>query len=163
MTKEEKQLLLGLATIGIIFLLSKTKSAPKEEDSESIGLGKLPPDYIKVGRINMTTARKAHIKAGDVVFWSNQIEHIIGKHGEQLRNMGISPADYFSIVVNNFTQIRQGSDDSILLIINGLGGMHVALALRMKKEIDDKKAVWEIHTLFPISKFKKAQKLLWER
>ena len=161
MKKENLNLLLGLAAIGLAMLISNSKKQKIEEDIiESIG--KIPPEYIKVGRINMTIARKAHIKAGDIVVHPHYIRHIELEHGEQLANLGITASDYIKVIIEKFSQIRKGSDNSILLVIKSFGKNKV-LALQLTDLIDDKNQVWEIHTSYPRNKFNKNQKLLWER
>ncbi len=161
MEKEEKNLLLALAAIGVVFLLTRKSSLTSKGD-ETDGLGKLPPEYIKVGRINMNVARKAHIKAGDIVMSPNYMDHIRKEHGEQLAKLGISAIDFISVIVKKFTQIRRGSDNSILLVVNTLG-KSIVLALQLKSEIDDAHVVWNIHTSYIVSKFTKKNEILWER
>lgn len=127
------------------------------------GIGALPPEYIKVGRINMTIAKKAHIKAADVVVHPDDIEHIEEGHAEQLRSLGISVIDYLSIIVDNFNQVRKGSDGSILLVLTS-PYKNLVLALRLMEEVDDeRRLVWQVRTLYPADKFRKNQILLWER
>ncbi len=72
--------------------------------------------YIKVGRIRQTVARKAHIKAADVVIDRNHIVHIDKKHREELHALGLSALDYVCIVADKFTEIRQNQGASILLV-----------------------------------------------
>lgn len=158
--KDEQFILLGLAAIGIAALLFKRKKNNNENNTE--GLGKLPSEYTKVGRINMTIARKAHVKAGDIVVHPNYIRHIEKEHGKQLAELGISAAEYISVIASNFCQIRKGSGNSILLVVRS-SEMYIVLALNMTNLIDDEFPVWEIHTSYPTDKFTKSQKLLWER
>ena len=44
----------------------------------------IPKDYIKVGRISMTIAHEAHIKAADIVVTQNYLNHVDNVHKLQL-------------------------------------------------------------------------------
>lgn len=74
--------------------------------------------YIKIGRINATVAKKAHIKCADVYINRNHITHILKRHNvEIVEGLGFSPIDYVKLVVKSFNQIRKGTDDSLLLVM----------------------------------------------
>lgn len=163
MDKNDKQILLGLAALGITFLLVKSKKTVRKDEKQEIEIGALPIEYKRVGRIKMTVAHKAKIKAGDIVVHPNYIRHIELAHAEELESLGISAVDYISIIANNFTQIRKGSGDSILLVVKN-NHKNDVLALQLTPLIDDKgKELWEIHTSQPRNKFSQNQTVLWEK
>ena len=142
-------------------MLSKTKK--KTEDNIQVELGALPVEYKRIGRINMTIARKARIKAGDIVVHPNYIRHVNLSHAKELEALGISAIDYISIIANNFNQIRKGTDGSILLVVKN-NQKNDVLAAQLTSLIDDKgKYIWEIHTSQPRNRFSKNQEIIWEK
>jgi len=162
MKKEEREIVLwGLAAIGLGLLLTKSK---KDQDSQdSVGLGAIPNYYKKVGRINFTIAKQAHIKSGDIVINSNYLSHIKQKHGEQLAQLGIEVVDFIKIITRSFYQIRKGSGNSILLVVRSFG-KDIVLALQPIDLIDDgMKNVWEIHSSYPVRKFNLKNTILWKK
>ena len=107
---------------------------------------KINKPYIKVGRLKATIAREAHLKCADIYVSENYLKHIQLQHGEELEALGIAPIDFVKLICNNFNEIRQGSGDSVLLIINNSNLTYVAgIALNYSLEKD----FWEIKTAEP--------------
>ncbi len=76
---------------------------------------KSPNDYTKVGRITMTVARAAHIKAADIYVSPNQLRHIERRHGKEIGSCGLSALGFVENVCKRFNQIRMGSDCHFLI------------------------------------------------
>ncbi len=160
---DNSNILWWLAAIGLAVLIAKSGKNNTEEEQDAENLGAIPPEYKKVGRINMTIAKQAHIKAGDIVVHPNYIRHIELKHGEQLAQLGINATDFIKQITKQFCQIRKGSKDSILLVVKSIE-KYIVLALQPTDLIDDqKKTIWEIHTSYPADEFTKNQVLLWQK
>lgn len=102
--------------------------------------------YIRVGRVNCTIARKAHIKAADIYISSNYLTHITNKHGNELAGLGFDALTFVKAVCQNFNQIRKGSGDSYLLVVYNEEMSQVA-AIRLNYAL--KKGFWEIKTAEP--------------
>ena len=118
----------------------KKKTAPRR-----------PPDtggYIKVGRIRQPIARKAHIKAADVVIDRNHIRHIMNYHSRELEaRFGITVLDYVTIVVARFNEIRKNKGDSILLVKRNRAGSHDTVTIELA--YNPGKDLWEVKTAQP--------------
>jgi len=122
-------------------------------------------NQIIVGRISYEIANDLHIEAGEIILcdgndmWGRN--HINFKHKQDLQNMGYDNTDDFVIeVVTNFNQIRQGSDNSLLLVKwNGLPKV-VFIALNFDLQTN-------CYTVGSAGFFRKTyvekKKLLWER
>lgn len=105
--------------------------------------------YIKVGRLKMSVAKAAHLKCADIYVSENYLRHIEKKHYPELRSLGICALDYVNLIVKNFNQIRQGSDDSVLLVIFNDNDLHDSAALKLI--YISKENIWEVKTAQPRS------------
>ena len=110
-----------------------------------------PPNtdgYIKVGRIRQPIARKARIKAADVVIDRNHIRHIMNYHSRELEaHDGLTVLDYVTIVVARFNEIRQNKGDSILLVKRNRAGSHDTVTIELA--YNPGKELWEVKTAQP--------------
>lgn len=107
---------------------------------------KSPNDYTKVGRITMTVARAAHIKAADIYVSPNQLRHIERRHGKEIGSCGLSALGFVENVCKRFNQIRMGSDNSLLLVVYVERLSRVA-AITLNYSLKDE--FWEIKTAEP--------------
>lgn len=116
--------------------------------------------YKKVGRITMTVARKAHIKAADIYVSENYLRHITNRHTSELAELGISAFDFVTLICNNFNQVRKGSGDSYLLVIYN---PDLPLVAAISLNFSVRKGFWEIKTAEPrrCSTVEKSA-LIWE-
>lgn len=116
--------------------------------------------YIKVGRLKMNVAKAAHLKCADIVVSQNYLKHIEKKHSTELKTLGIDSYSYVKLIVDNYNQIRQGSDDSVLLVVFRVGDLHDVAAIKLTYITS--KDVWEVKTAQPRnSKDVLKRKLLW--
>lgn len=161
MNKDEQKFLIGAAAIGLTILIAKSIHDASQEEAENIG--KIPVDYIKVGRIKATIAKQAGIEPGDIVINNNYLRHIKNRHGSEIFPYNKSILKYISAIADSFDQIRQGSDDSILLVLRD-NNRNDVIGVQLTPLIDDKgKNLWEIHTAQPREKFNRNQIIIWER
>ena len=119
-------------------------------------------EYIKIGRINMTRAKEAHIQAADIKINRNHIEHVAGEHQKELEYLGVSALDFINMIVNNYNEIRAAKDGTYFLA-HVLDEKHTNTAI-IGLNYNEKKEFWEIKTAIPIrtAVFKK-KKLVWKR
>ena len=103
--------------------------------------------YIKVGRIRQPIARKARIKAADVVIDRNHIVHIDKKHRDELHALGLSALDYVCIVAGKFTEIRQNKGDSVLLVKRNRDRHADTVTIELAYNPGDD--LWEVKTAQP--------------
>ncbi|MBR3711812.1 MAG: hypothetical protein IKM98_01285 [Bacteroidales bacterium] len=109
---------------------------------------KVNEPYIKVGRLKATIARKAHLKCADIYVSENQIRHITIRHKVELEQVGLSAEVYVKTIVENFTQIRQGSGESVLLVVyDDANEQHNTAAISLNYSLQ--KGFWEIKTAQP--------------
>lgn len=113
----------------------------------------------RIGRLKQPIARALHKKSGDICITNDHLVHISNVHRKELEQLGMSALDYVQFVANNFNQIRQGSEDSLLLVVYNKKLSHtaaIALNYSLKKEF------WEVKTAQPrrISEIER-KKLLW--
>lgn len=116
--------------------------------------------YIRVGRLKMNIAKAAHLKSADIYVSENYLKHIEKKHSTELKTLGIDPYSYVKLIVDNFNQIRRGSDDSVLLVIFREENYHDVAAIKLT--YIETKGFWEVKTAQPRnSKDVIKRKLLW--
>ena len=104
--------------------------------------------YIKVGRLKATVARQAHLKCADIYVSENEIKHIENKHSVELEQLGLSADVYVKTIINNFNEIREGANGSILLVIFEKDNeFHNTAALTLNYSIEE--GFWEVKTAQP--------------
>ncbi len=109
---------------------------------------KISKPYIKVGRLKATIAKEAHLKCADIYVSENQIKHICARHKTELEQLGLSVDMYIKSILENFNQIREGSDNSVLLVVFRDGNKHHnTAAISLNYSIEDE--FWEIKTAQP--------------
>lgn len=142
------------------FCVKNSENSEKMKKGETMAMEKKQPNkYHKVGRINMTISKKAHIKCADIYISESHLTHISHVHGKELKQLGISAYDYVVNITKRFNQIRTGSGESILLVVFNDYLSHVA-AIKMNYSFE--KEYWEIKTAQPRkSKELEKHKLLW--
>lgn len=65
----------------------------------------------------MTIAKAIKRKCADIYITDNYLKHISNYHRIELESLRINALDYAKLIATNFTQIRKGSGDSLLLVI----------------------------------------------
>lgn len=116
--------------------------------------------FHKIGRISWTVAKQAHIKAADIVISANYLRHIANIHEKELSSLGMDAEGYVQFIVTNYNSIRQGSDDSILLVVETQTKLSHTAAIVLTYEKD--KNYWQIKTAQPrMTIAVKKKKKLW--
>jgi len=121
---------------------------------------KIPQGFIKVGRISMTIAREAHIKAADIVTTENYLIHIGNKHKSQLQPLGLNAFDYIKIVLAQFTEIREAERNAVLMVKQNPERTNDTVVIELT--LNSKLHLWEVRTAQPRSDVSK-NKLLWSK
>lgn len=104
--------------------------------------------YTKVGRLKSTIAHQAHLKCADIYVSENEIKHIENKHSVELEQLGLSADVYVKTIINNFNEIREGANGSILLVIfEKDNDFHNTAALTLNYSIEE--GFWEVKTAQP--------------
>ena len=85
---------------------SKKKTTPKNTSSNQMA------GYVLLGRITQTVASKIKSPAGYI--YADRSNKHLNKHKGETNEYGLSFAKH---VIQNYNQIRQGTDDSFLLVI----------------------------------------------
>lgn len=111
-------------------------------------MAKIRTPYTKVGRLKSTIARQAHLKCADIYVSENEIKHIENKHSVELEQLGLSADVYVKTIINNFNEIREGANGSILLVIFEKDNeFHNTAALTLNYSIEE--GFWEVKTAQP--------------
>ncbi len=120
---------------------------------------------IKLGEISKSIEKqtKGLIKSGDICINDYHIGHISKDHLKELNQIGIDPLGYVKYIVSNFTEIRDSSDNSFILV-----SPHNSEKLRnvaaISMEYVDDGEYWEICTAQPRSiKRLEKKKLIWSK
>ena len=115
-------------------------------------------ESIKIGRLRFTIARKINRKCADIYLSSNYQQHIERRHKKELEQIGLSATDFVRTVAKGFNQIRDGTGNSILLVIfnddlNYTAGIDLSLSgdhwevktaePRRREDIEKRKLLWE--------------------
>ena len=122
----------------------------------------LKSGYIKVGRISLSIAKKAHVKSADIMIDNRHVEHINKKHRVELETLGISAIDFVRMIAKTFIEIRQAPDDALDLVATTSEGKKYVAVVTLNYNY--KKKFWEIRTALPVrSAVVNSRKLLWKR
>lgn len=121
---------------------------------------RIPKDYIKVGRISMTIAHEAHIKAADIVVTQNYLTHVKNEHNSQLEPLGLCAFDYIKIVVTQFTEIREAHHNAVLLVKQNQDRPNDTVVIELT--LNSKLNLWEVRTAEPRGKVS-GKRLLWRK
>lgn len=120
---------------------------------------------VKLGEISKSIEKqtKGLIKSGDICINDYHIGHISKDHQKELNQIGIDPLGYVKYIVSNFTEIRDSSDNSFILV-----SPHNSEKLRnvaaISMEYVDDGEYWEICTAQPRSiKRLEKKELIWSK
>ncbi|MCZ2393269.1 MAG: hypothetical protein LC105_05395 [Chitinophagales bacterium] len=117
---------------------------------------------IKIGRLKLSHAKAINRKCADIFIADRYIRHIANNHKNELAKLGFGVLEYVRLITSNYNQIRQGSEDSILLFIYTDKHLHHVAAISLI--FDTKKSVWEIKTAQPRhTKNIEKKKILWQK
>ncbi len=118
-------------------------------------------EYIKVGRITMSVARKSHIKAANIMIDMNHIKHIAQKHELELSKLGISSIDFVKCIASSYTEIRVLGNSLYLVAPNDSKQTFVAI---VKMNYNIGKGFWEVKTAIPMRIAEVLKKeLIWKK
>ena len=117
---------------------------------------------IKVGRLQWSIAKIIGRKCANIYVAKSYVQHIENIHGDQFAELGMDGLSYVKYIVSCFTEIRQGTGSSLLLVasIKGNTNAHVAA---IDLEYNEKGDFWQVKTAQPRSRKAVNKKVrLWE-
>jgi len=118
--------------------------------------------YAVVGRLSMTIAKAIRHKSATVKIHRHYLQHIKLRHFEDLAAVGFDAETFVALVVTNFNQIREGSGNSLLLII--YNGIPKVTAIELTYVLNEHESFYEVKTATVMRKEKlRKKKLLWEK
>ena len=124
--------------------------------------------YIRIGSITPSVARQAaeqtrtRLQPAPIYVSRNQLRHIGSKHKNELDSLGFSPLAYVKSICQQFNQIRKGTGNSILLVIEAPELNHTA-AVDLNFTLNAQRGFWEIKTAEPRRNSAiKNKALIWE-
>lgn len=104
--------------------------------------------YTKIGRISPTVAKKARIKAGDIIVGEKALEHVEKTHGKEIYGLGLTPIIVMKGIAKNFNRVYKGTGDSILIVWFNYG-YRLTLTAAIKLNYSVEKGFWEVATAQP--------------
>lgn len=100
-----------------------------------------------LGYIPDSLADEAGIMGGSIFVDNRALKHIGDTHRRELAQLGMSAMEFVSAVASGYTEIRQGSDNSILLIIRKRPNRVLAIRLHCLPVLH----FYEVATAFPLT------------
>jgi len=118
--------------------------------------------YYKVGRIKMTIAKAAHIKAAYIFVNKNHLLHIAGTHTKELQALGFTAKDFVKHVAQSFTRIyKDKKTNALFLVVYHPEITHSAV---IQLNYVENFEFWEIKTAAPYrTAFFKNKLLVWRK
>ncbi|MDR1509418.1 MAG: hypothetical protein LBS53_07240, partial [Synergistaceae bacterium] len=88
-----------------------------------------------LGRITNDVAKNAGIAPGDIYVNAGAVQHAENEHGEQIKKAGYDNAQsMIADVLNDYSEIREGADNSVLLIKRAPGTKSPLMAVELIQE-----------------------------
>lgn len=100
-----------------------------------------------LGYIPDSLADEAGIMGGSIFVDNGALKHIADTHRRELAQLGMSAMDFVSAVAAGYTEIRQGTDNSILLVVRQRPNRALAIRLHCFPVLH----FYEVATAFPIT------------
>ena len=126
-----------------------------------------PPKIVRkengvlIGKLTPKIAKQIKKESGDIYITVKYLQHIKNRHNIELKQLGIDVLSYLRMIVTQCNEIRQGTEDSILLIVRQYENHHHTAAIVLKYDIPNN--WWQIKTAEPRSTADlNKRKLLWE-
>lgn len=98
-----------------------------------------------LGYIPDSQADEAGIMGGSIFVDNGALKHIADTHRRELAQLGMSAMELVSAVASGYTEIRQGSDNSILLVVRKRPNQVLAIRLHCYPIMH----FYEVATSFP--------------
>lgn len=120
---------------------------------------------IRIGEISKLIEKqtKGLIKSGDICINDYHLKsHIPDKHYKELSQVGMDPLEYVRYIASNFTEIREGSNKSFLLVSPHHNKEYKNVAAITMEYVADGD-YWEVCTAQPRSiKRLEKKRLIWK-
>lgn len=113
-----------------------------------------------LGYIPDSLADEAGIMGGSIFVDNRALKHIGDTHRRELAQLGMSAMEFVSAVASGYTEIRQGSNNSILLVVRRRPNQVLAIRLHCLPVLH----FYEVATSFPArSKELEGYELLYKK
>jgi len=118
--------------------------------------------YIKLGRLNKRIADQIDRKPADIFIEYNYLTHIARSRYEYLQKIELNALTYVQIIIENFTEIREGRDGALLLVAH-LDVDNKDNIVVIELQLIASQSIYIVKTAMPRAKFTKSEVLLWEK
>lgn len=134
-----------------------TEHLPKKNNASNGKKAHYDDTHYLIGRIRYNSWASKILPARDIYIYESDLVHF-KLHIQELANIGMTQFDFAKYVIDNFTEIREGTGNSYLLIVRRTHVSNLA-AIELTKE--DKLDVYKIKTAYAVTNRKlKSKKLL---
>lgn len=127
-----------------------TNKLPKRNNANSGKKAHNDNRFYKVGHIRMNSWATQVLNAYDIIIYESELVHIKNKHNRELQKIGLTPFDFVKFICSNFNELREGSNNSILLVVHRQHTSNIA-AIEVYKSMEMGKYVYKINTATPIN------------
>ena len=117
--------------------------------------------YIKLGRLNKNIADQIGRKSADIYIDYNHLRHIARGKYFILEKLGIDPITYVQKIIKNYTEIRKGRENRLLLIAYLEENNKKNIAV-IELQLIVKYSMYVVKTAMPRIKFAKNEIKIWE-
>ena len=118
--------------------------------------------YIKLGRLNKNIADQIGRKPADIFIDYNDLLHIEQKRGSYLKSINLNPLTYVKIIIDNYTEIRLGKNNALLLVAF-IDANNYKNAAVIELKLISKYSMYVVKTAMPREKGMRANEvLLWK-
>ena len=118
--------------------------------------------YIKLGRLYKKIAAAINIKTANIFIEYNSLRHIEKGRYFTLEKLKVNTLVYVQKIINNYTEIRQGKENRLLLVAY-LPESDIKNIAVVELQIIEKKSIYLVKTAMPRRKFTKKEIILWQK
>jgi hypothetical protein len=118
--------------------------------------------YIKLGRLNKRIADKIGRKPADIYIEYNHLRHIENGKYFALKDLNMNSFVYVQNIVSNFTEIRKGRADALILVAHMKANNKENIAI-IELQLISKKSMYLVKTAMPRKKFAESETILWQK
>lgn len=108
----------------------------------------LDKPFYCIGTISKEIATAAHIEQAAIFITRDVLVHINDRHHAELNKMGTNPTDFINYILHNYTEIRRGSGESLLLVVPERPAKAAAIGLEIR--LNGLYGFWLVKSAFPI-------------
>ena len=107
------------------------------------------PQMIKVGRIRYNSWATEVLTSADIYVSETELVHITKRHQKELGTIGMNSIDFVRFIVSNYNEIRQGSGNSVWLVVRRNKTSNFA-AIELEN-IDRRRKIYIVRSASPVN------------